>query len=182
MDFSFCELPVRILCTFSCWVSSLYSSLISCVVWRLISCSSLDMKVPSVSFFYVIMCGGQIHSFLLWGKNESCLKSLSSSSQEYFPVAVSACFMLLCGQSVTSNFCSPINGSTPGFPPLLYLPELAQTRVHGADDAIQPSRPLSPLPQSLPAAGSFPVNQLFGQSIGALASASALPVNIQGFL
>ena len=85
-------------------------------------------------------------SILLWVKNESCLKSLSSSSQEYFPVAVSACFMLLCSQSVMSNFCSPMNGSTPGFPLLLYLPELAQTRVHWADDAIQPSRPLSPLP------------------------------------
>ena len=44
-----------------------------------------------------------------------------------------------------------------------------------------------PLPsclQSLPASGSFPVNQLFtsdGQSIGASASASVLPMNIQGW-
>ena len=38
--------------------------------------------------------------------------------------------------------------------------------------------------QSFPTSGSFPVNQLFtsgGQSIGALASASVLPVNIQGW-
>ena len=38
--------------------------------------------------------------------------------------------------------------------------------------------------QSFPASGSFPVNQLFssdGQSIGASASASVLPVNIQGW-
>ena len=40
------------------------------------------------------------------------------------------------------------------------------------------------LPQSLPASGSFPMNWLFsscGQSIGASASASVLPMNIQGW-
>ena len=35
--------------------------------------------------------------------------------------------------------------STPGFPVLHHLPELAQTHVHCVDDAIQPSHPLSPL-------------------------------------
>ena len=42
--------------------------------------------------------------------------------------------------------------------------------------------PFSSCPQSLPASGSFPVSQLFvsnGQSIGASASASVLPVKIQ---
>ena len=42
--------------------------------------------------------------------------------------------------------------------------------------------PFSSSPQSLPASGSFPVNQLFtwgGQSIGVSASASVLPVNTQ---
>ena len=34
--------------------------------------------------------------------------------------------------------------STPGFPVLHHLPEFAQTHVHGADDAIQPSHSLSP--------------------------------------
>ena len=41
--------------------------------------------------------------------------------------------------------------------------------------------PFSSCPQSLPASGSFPVSQIFesrGQSIGALASASVLPMNI----
>ena len=43
--------------------------------------------------------------------------------------------------------------------------------------------PFSSCPQSLPASGSFPVSQLFtwgGQSIGVSASASVLPMNIQG--
>ena len=61
--------------------------------------------------------------------------------------------------------------------------------VHWVGDAIQPSHPLLspsvfPSLQSFPASGSFPVSQFFasdGQSIGASASASVLPVNIQGW-
>ena len=44
--------------------------------------------------------------------------------------------------------------------------------------------PFSSCPQSFPASASFPMRQLFasgGQSIGASASASALPMNIQGW-
>ena len=44
--------------------------------------------------------------------------------------------------------------------------------------------PFSSCPQSLPASESFPMSQLFasgGQSIGASASASVLPKNIQGW-
>ena len=43
--------------------------------------------------------------------------------------------------------------------------------------------PFSSRPQSFPASGSFPMSQFFtsgGQSIGASASASVLPMNIQG--
>ena len=35
--------------------------------------------------------------------------------------------------------------STPGFPVLHYLPEFAQTHVHGVNNAIQPSYPFQPL-------------------------------------
>ena len=76
--------------------------------------------------------------------------------------------------------------SQPGFRVHHQLPEPTQTHVHWVSDAIQPSHPLSspspPAFKSFPASGSFPMNQLFtsgGQSIGA--SASALPVNIQGW-
>ena len=44
--------------------------------------------------------------------------------------------------------------------------------------------PFSSCPQSFPASGSFPVSQLFasgGQSMGASASVSVLPMNIQGW-
>ena len=69
--------------------------------------------------------------------------------------------------------------STPGFPVLHHLPELAQTHVHQVSDAIQPSYPLSFFSfclQSFPESGSFPMSWLFasgGQRIGASASASA---------
>ena len=70
----------------------------------------------------------------------------------------------------------------------LLSPGVAQTHVHWVGDAVQPSHPLS-LPSLLainlfPASGSFPVSRLSssdGQSIGASASASVLPMNIQGW-
>ena len=75
----------------------------------------------------------------------------------------------------------------PGFPVLHNLPKFAQTHVHWVFDAIQPSYPL--LPPSPPAFilsqhQSFPISQLFpsgDQSIRALASASVLSMNIQGW-
>ena len=43
--------------------------------------------------------------------------------------------------------CSPMDCSTPGFPVLNHLPELAQSHVHPISDAIQPSHlRLSPSP------------------------------------
>ena len=41
------------------------------------------------------------------------------------------------------TLCNPMDCSTPGFPVLHYLPEVAQTPVHWIGDAIQPFRPLS---------------------------------------
>ena len=77
--------------------------------------------------------------------------------------------------------------SMPGSFVLHYLSKFAQIHVHWADDAIQSSHPLaSPSPPAL----NFSQHQgLFqwvdsasgGQSIGASASASVLPKNIQGW-
>ena len=44
------------------------------------------------------------------------------------------------------TFCNPMDCSTPGFPVLHYLPELAQTHVHWVDDAIH-AQESSPTPQ-----------------------------------
>ena len=80
------------------------------------------------------------------------------------------------------TLCHPTDCSTPGFPVLHHLLELAQTHVHWVGDAIQPACPLLSSSQSFPASGYLPMSQLFasgGQSIGASASASVPPVNIQ---
>ena len=74
--------------------------------------------------------------------------------------------------------------STPGFPVLHHLPELAQTHVHWIGDAIRSFHPLCPLlllPTIFPSIGSFLMRWVFisgGQSIGGLAS--VLP--IQGWV
>ena len=101
-------------------------------------------------------------------------------------------FLLLQFSSVTQlcpTLSHPMDCSVPGFPVLHHLPEFAQTHVHWVSDAIQASYPLFVIPfssflQSFPASGSFLVTQLFasgGQSIGALASASVLPMSIRSW-
>ena len=93
-----------------------------------------------------------------------------------------------CFCSVTKSWwtlCDPMDYSTPGPPVHHQFPELAQTHVHQVSDAIQPSYPLSspsPLPSIFPSTRVFPKSWLFvsgGQSIGASASASVLPMTIQ---
>ena len=69
----------------------------------------------------------------------------------------------------------------PSPTPRLYSNSCPSSRWH--HPAISSSViPFSSCPQSLPASGSFPMNQLFawgGQSIGVSASASVLPMNTQ---
>ena len=73
----------------------------------------------------------------------------------------------LCCCSVT-RLCptlpDPRHCSTPGFPVLHHLPNLAQTHVHWVSDAIQPSHtlvvPFSSCHQSFPASGSFLMSRL----------------------
>ena len=84
------------------------------------------------------------------------------------------------------TLCNPMDCSTPGLPVHHQLPEFTQTHVRQVSDAIQPSHPLlsssPPTLKSFPASGSFQMTQFFlsdGQSIGASASASVLPMNIQ---
>ena len=96
-----------------------------------------------------------------------------------------------CCCSITKlclTLCDPMDCSTPGFPVFHYLLEFSQTHVHwvsGAYPTISSSVTLSSsCPQSFPASGSFPMSHLFisgSQTIGTSASASGLPMNIQGW-
>ena len=64
---------------------------------------------------------------------------------------------LLFSRSVVSDSLQPMDCSTPGFPALHHLTELAQTHVHRVGDAIQPSHPLSS-----PSPPAFNLSQLPG--------------------
>ena len=82
------------------------------------------------------------------------------------------------------TLCDPMNYSTPGLPVHHQLQESTQTSVHRVGDAIQPLSSFevafSSCLQSFPASGSSQISQLFtsgGQSIGASASTSVLPMN-----
>ena len=91
----------------------------------------------------------------------------------------------LFSRSVMSDFATPWTAACQAF---LSFP-IAQSLLKlmsRVDDAIQPSHPLtSPSPPALKLSQhqSFPVSWLFasgGQNTGASASASVLPMNIQG--
>ena len=83
------------------------------------------------------------------------------------------------------TLCDFMDCSTPDFPVLHHLLELAQNLVHWVNDAIESFHPLSPPSPpafNLPASESFPMSQFFtsgGQSTGASASALVLKMNIQ---
>ena len=86
------------------------------------------------------------------------------------------------------RLCHPRGDSLPGFPVHHQLPEPTQTHIHRVSDAIQPSHlPSSPSP---PAFNLSQHQSLFqwvstlhqvAKSIGVAASASVLPLNIQGW-
>ena len=85
------------------------------------------------------------------------------------------------------TLCNPMHCSMPGVPVLHHLLEPAQTHVNCVGDAIHPTISFSVVPfssclQSFLASGYFLTSRLFtlgGQNIGASASASVLPMNIQ---
>ena len=95
--------------------------------------------------------------------------------------------LLLFSHSVMSNSLKPMDCSMPGFPVLHYIPEFAQTHAHCVGDTIQPTHPLllsSPFTFNLyQHQGLSHLSWLLsgGQSTGASASASVLPMNIQGW-
>ena len=80
------------------------------------------------------------------------------------------------------TLCDPMNRSTPGLPVHHQLPDFTQAHVHQVGDAIQPLHPLSsPSPVFLSSRVFSNESALpsGSQSIGASASASVLPMNIQ---
>ena len=88
--------------------------------------------------------------------------------------------------SVMSYSLQPMDCSTPGFPVHHQFPELAQTCLlsQWCHPTISSSVSLFFCLQSFPASGSFPMSKFFtsgGQSIGASASASVFPMNVENW-
>ena len=83
------------------------------------------------------------------------------------------------------TLCDLMDCSTPGLPVQHQLPECSNSFLSSRWCHPTLSSSVVPFPsclQSFPASGSFPMNRFFtsgGQSIGASASASVLPMNIQ---
>ena len=166
---------------------SLLRSSWPCMVWHL--------STPSVTFHckhYLTESTSATFLPFVPSKVYTTSPNHSSDSREcfvdhpvYFKLSNSSTFSVVAVHFSSAaqscpTLCDPMECSTTGFPVYHQLLELPQTHVHQISDAIQPCHPLSsPYP---PASGSFPVSQFFtsgGQSIGASASASVLPVNIQ---
>ena len=123
-------------------------------------------------------------SVVNWGTGRGGLEAEWRQLSLCLPCASNHC----C--SVTQScptLCDPMDCSMPGFPVLHHLPEFAHSCLlnRWCHPTISSSViPLSSCLQSFSASGSFLMSQLFasgGQSIRASASASVLPMNIQGW-
>ena len=107
------------------------------------------------------------------------LKCLPSSQLDMTPSSRQLVQFSSVAQSCLT-LCNTMNHSTSGLPVHHQLPEFTQTHVHWVNDAIQPSHPLlSPSPLALKLSQHEGLFQSGSQSIGAAASASVLPMNIQ---
>ena len=96
--------------------------------------------------------------------------------------------LLLFSPSVVLTLCDPMDYCTPGFPVFHHLPEFAQSRVHWVHDGIQHLVLCCSLllPSIFASIKVFSMTLLMlfasgGWSIGVSASASVLPMNIQGW-
>ena len=152
-----------------------------CKVWIFLYSFFLSFFL---SFYHLV-----IHSRLKFTFLESFLLSfifITVSSLSNPLLGFSSLWVNFVVQSLSClTPCDSMDCSTPGFPVLHYLLELKLMSI----ESVMPSNHLilhPPLlrPSIFPASGSFSVSQLFtsgGQSIGASASASVLPMNIQGW-
>ena len=138
----------------------------------------------------LLVLDGMFCRYLLNPSGLMCyLRQLSVYWSFWYELLIHFCMSInvLCCCSVMQlcpTLCIPVDCSTPGLPVLHHLPKFAQVHVHCINDAVQLSHPLTPSSPSVPASQTFPMSHLFGlddQTTGASASASVLPVNIQGW-
>ena len=127
-------------------------------------CRDLATGLPGKSLLITLICfslpaSEDKHLFICslairissCGNGQFCciqLDTMCCVLQAFFPqLSFDFGFVCLCCCLVAKSYlplCDPKNCSTPGFPVLHCLLEFAQTHVHWANDAIQPSHSLSP--------------------------------------
>ena len=96
------------------------------------SLGTIAGALPSGGLVFQLVCC--FHRYWAHSSKSTVRPKMESCSQDG---ACSVCFLL------QSDSATPWTTSTPGFPVLHHLPELAQTHVLWVGDAIQPSHPLS---------------------------------------
>ena len=137
----------------------------------------------------VFFCGHRVWlytsiAFEVW----ICIPQMLKESRHFYIWISFICICCLVKLSFSHSvwLCDSIDCSMPDFPVLHYPGVCSNSSLsQWCHPTISPSvTTLSSCPQPFPSLGSFPVSQLFtsgGQNIGASASASVLPTNIQGW-
>ena len=176
---------------FNC-LFTLYGFMIHFILWVIIKdCFTLLLRlfqlwpwefcpllcVPLTCFSHCEMVVVVVLSTVLFSgtRYSRLILCISCPSPQFSPIAQSC-----------STLCNSMDCSTPGSPVHHQLLELAQTS-YPLSQWCHPTISSSVVPffsclRSFPVSGSFPMSQYFasgGQSTGASASASVLPVNIQ---
>ena len=147
-------------------------------------CLEKEMTIPSSILAWQIPRTGElamrsqiVRNYLVIKQQQRRRKTVTGEIKSCYCSVAKLCMTL----------CDPINCSMLDFSVLHYLLEFAQIHIHWVGDVIEPSHPLSPLlllPSTFPSIRVFSSGRFFtsgGQSIGPSASASVLPMNIQGW-
>ena len=110
---------------------------VDCVSEDSPSPAGCETQHPPYSYLQVFRHEGGCCHIWGWWDFLCCHIQLSFWNQIWFPVQFSS-----VAQSYPT-LCDLMDCGTPGLPVHHHLPEFTQTHVHRADDAIQPSHPLS---------------------------------------
>ena len=143
------------------WTAARLASLSFIISWSLLKLMSVESVMPSDHlilyrpflllpsiFLSIRVFSNESALHITWLKYWSFCLSISPCNEyseliffriDWFDSLLS---VSLVAQSCPT-LCNPMDCSTPGFPVLHQLPELAHTHVHRVGNAIQPSHPLS---------------------------------------
>ena len=133
-------------------------------------CEMRTFKIHSVSRFQIYNRGCLVYKSLMWSPdlNSFCYFCCCSVAK----LCATLCYIMDCSRKASLSFTLSQS-----------LPKLMSIESLMPSNHLILCHPFSSCLQSFSASESFPVSQFFtsgGQSIGASASASVLPMNIQG--